>query len=49
MRPRCIVKLSEFDKKLGNTRIHHSLIIQHSGYWLEMENQRNLTEVDHTD
>ena len=28
-----IVKLSEFDQKLGNTRIHNSLIVQHSYYW----------------
>ena len=27
-----IVKLSEFEQKLGSTRIHHSLIVQHSGY-----------------
>ncbi len=33
-----IVKLSEFDQKLGNTRIHNSLIVQHSGYWPELEN-----------
>ncbi len=38
-----IVKLSEFDQKLGNTRIHHSLIIQHSGSWPEGENQPTLT------
>jgi len=38
-----IVKLSEFDQKLGNTRIHNSLIVQHSGYWPELENQPNLT------
>jgi len=38
-----IVKLSEFDQKLGNTRIHNSLIVQHSGYWPEVENQPNLT------
>jgi len=37
-----IDKLSEFDQKLGNTRIHNSLIIQHSGYWPEVENQPNL-------
>jgi hypothetical protein len=30
-----IVKLSEIDQKLGYTRIHHSLIIQHSGCWSE--------------
>jgi len=40
---RGIVKLSEFDQKLGNTRIHNSLIVQHSGYWPEVENQPNLT------
>jgi len=34
-----IVKLSEFDQNLGHTRIHHSLIIQHSGCWPEVENQ----------
>jgi len=28
-----IVKLSEFDRKLGKARIHNSLIVQHSGYW----------------
>jgi len=38
-----IVKLSEFDRKLGNTRIHHSLIVPQSGYWPEAENQPNLT------
>jgi len=38
-----IVKLSEFNRKLGHTRIHHSLIIQHSGSWPEGENQPNLT------
>jgi len=26
-----IVKLSEFEQNLGNTRIHNSLIVQHSG------------------
>jgi len=30
--PEGIVKLSEFEQKLGSTRIHHSLIVQHSGY-----------------
>jgi hypothetical protein len=34
-----IVKLSEFEQKLGNTRIHNPLIIQHSGCWPEVENQ----------
>ena len=38
-----IVRLSEFDQKLGNTRIHNSLIVQHSGSWPEVENQANLT------
>jgi hypothetical protein len=38
-----IVKLSEYEKKLGNTRIHNSLIIQHSGCWPEVENQLTLT------
>ena len=38
-----IVKLSEFDQKLGNPRIHNSLIVQYSGYWPEVENQSNLT------
>jgi len=28
-----IVNLSEFDQKLGHTRIHNSLIVQYSGYW----------------
>ena len=37
------VKLSESDQKFGNTRIHSSLIVQHSGYWLVVENQPNLT------
>ncbi len=36
-----IVKLTEFDQNLGNTRIHHSLIIQHLGSWPEVENQPN--------
>jgi len=43
-----IVKLSEFDQQLGHTRIHHSLMVQHSGSWPEGENQPNLTEVDNT-
>jgi len=34
-----IVKLSEFGKKLGKTRIDNSLIVQHSGYRPEVENQ----------
>ncbi len=38
-----IVKLSEFDQKLGHTRIHHSLIVQHSDTWPEVENESNLT------
>jgi len=38
-----ILKLSEFDQKLGNTGIHHSLIVQHSGYWAEGDKQPNLT------
>jgi len=38
-----IVKLSEFDQKLGKTRIHNSLIFQHSCYRPEGENQPNLT------
>ena len=37
-----IVKLSEIEQKLGNTRIHNSLIVQHSGSWLAVENQPNL-------
>jgi len=32
-----------FDQKFGHTRIHHSLIVQHSGCWPEVENQPNLT------
>jgi len=38
-----IVKLSEFDQKFGNTRLHNSLIIQDSGSWPEGENQPNST------
>ena len=38
-----IVKLSEFDQKIGNPRIHNALIIQHSGYRPEVKNQPNLT------
>ena len=38
-----IVKLSKFDQKLGNTRIHNSLIFQHSCYRPEVENQPKLT------
>ena len=38
-----IVKLSGFEQKLGNTQIHNSLIVQHSGYWPEVENQLSLT------
>jgi len=40
---RGIVKLSEFEQKLGQTRMHHSLIVQHSGYGPEVENQPTLT------
>jgi len=43
-----IVKLSEFEQQLGNTRIHNSLIIKHSSFWPEGENQPALTEVDNT-
>jgi len=28
-----LVKLSEFEKELGNTRNQNSLMVQHSGYW----------------
>jgi len=38
-----IVKLSEFDQKLGHTRIRNTLIFQHSCYRPEVENQPNLT------
>ena len=38
-----IVKLSEFEQKLGHTRIQNSLIVQHSDYWPEVENQPKLT------
>ncbi len=38
-----IVKLSEFDQKRGKTRIHNSLIVQHSGCGPEVENQPKLT------
>ncbi|MEC4674696.1 MAG: hypothetical protein VST68_10940 [Nitrospirota bacterium] len=38
-----IVKLSEFDKKLGKARIHNSLIVQHSCSWPEVENRLNST------
>jgi hypothetical protein len=38
-----IVKLSEFDQKRGQTRMQHALIVQHSGYWPEVENPPNLT------
>ncbi len=40
---RGIVKLSPTGQKLGHTRIHNALIVQHSGYWPEVENQPNLT------
>jgi hypothetical protein len=43
-----IAKLSEFEQKLGQTQIYHSFIVQHSGYWPEVENQLNLTYVDNT-
>jgi hypothetical protein len=33
-----IVKLSEFDQNLGNTRIHNSLIFRHLGYRSKVEN-----------
>jgi len=38
-----IVKLSEFDQKLGKARIHNSLIVQHSCYRSEVENRPNST------
>ena len=38
-----IVMLSEFGKKLGHTRLHHSLIVQRSYYPAEVEIQPNLT------
>jgi hypothetical protein len=38
-----IVKLSEFEQKLGNTRIHNPLIIQYSGCWPEVANQPTMT------
>ena len=41
--PAGTVKLSESDQKFGNTRIHNSLIVQHSGSWFEVENLPNLT------
>jgi len=44
-----IIKLREFDRKFGHTRIHHSLSVQHSGSWPEVENQSDLTYVDNTD
>ena len=42
-KPLGIVKLSEFDQKFGKARIHNSLIVQHSGYWSEVENRPNST------
>jgi len=36
-------KLNEFDQKLGNSRIHNPLIVQHSGSWPLVEIQLNLT------
>ena len=41
-----IVELSKFDQKFGNARIHNSLIVQHSCYRPEGENQPNLIYVD---
>jgi len=38
-----IVKLSEFDQKLGKARIHNSLIVQYSCYRSEVENRPNST------
>jgi|GEM_PF-2713841 len=38
-----IVKLSEFEQNLGNTRIHKSLIVQYSGYRPKVGNHPNLT------
>jgi hypothetical protein len=38
-----MVKVSEFEQKLGHTRIHHAVIVQHAGYWPEIENQPNST------
>ncbi len=32
-----IVKLSEFEEKLGHARLHNSLIVQDSGSWPEVE------------
>jgi len=43
-----IVKVREFDQKLGQTRIPHSLIVQHAGYGPEGETQPTLTYVDNT-
>ena len=43
IRPHGIVKLSDFDRILDNTRIHNSLIVQYSGCRPEVENQPNLT------
>ena len=37
-----IVKLSEFEQELGNTQIHNSLIVRHSGSCPKVENQPNL-------
>ncbi len=38
-----IIKLSEFDLQLGQTRIHHSLIVQHSGCEFKVEKKLILT------
>ena len=43
MRFEGIVKLSEFDQKLGKARIHNSLIVQHSCSWPEVESRLNST------
>jgi len=41
--PGGIVNLSHFGQKTGSFSFHNSLIIKHSGYWPEVENQPNLT------
>jgi hypothetical protein len=37
-----MVKVSEFDQTLGKVQIHHSVIGQHAGSWLAVENQPKL-------
>ncbi len=45
---RGIVRLSEFDQKLGHTRIHHSLIVQNSVDGLSARMKPSLAYLENT-